>query len=289
MGLDLFQCSPAARAVFERAEAARPGLQGLCFRGTAAALNATVNTQPCLFAVDLACAQALIEAGVSPHGVAGFSLGEIPAVCVAGLLDEDQGFDFVCRRAEAMQACGDRHPGVMFAVVRLSSDEVEALSRQLGAVYPVNYNCPGQTVVACPAETGPALQAAVTNAGGKAIRLAVSGAFHSPLMDEAADALARLVADIDFGEMTIPAYANLTGQPYDDPRALLSQQVNHPVRWQATIERMIADGFDTFVEVGPGRTLSGFIQKIDGDVRVLNVCDAASLDQIVAALEVAHV
>jgi [acyl-carrier-protein] S-malonyltransferase len=319
MGQDICATSSAAAAVFASAETARPGITALCFEGPAERLNQTVNTQPCLYVDDLACAKALIEAGIKPEGVAGFSLGEAVACALAGVMTEQQAFEFVCRRAEAMQACTEKYPGTMFAVVRLGSDQVDAVAAEVGSVWPVNYNCPGQIVVACDEAVADALQKQVSAAGGRAIRLTVGGAFHSPLMDEAVAPLSQWLAGQAFGQATMPLYANATARRYgdagreqgllavhaevkeavdplreehgdaesNDPASLLSRQVNHPVRWQQTIENMVADGFDTFVEVGPGKTLTGFIRKINSEVRALNVSDAESLRATVE--ELSHV
>lgn len=314
MGQELYHSSPAARAIYDWAEQRRPGLTELCFEGPPEQLNATVNTQPCLFVTDLACALALEEAcshQVNPgldapsslcgpdrlisltpmaagnetavpalaEGAAGFSLGEIAAGCYAGLVGLEQGFDFVCQRAAAMQRCGEERSGVMYAVIGLDAAAVESIAHTTGEVYPVNYNCPGQIVVSCSAEAGPALVEAVAAAHGRALKLPVSGAFHSPLMDPAAEILAPVVDQMTWHEPRIRLYANLTGGLYGDPTVLLSRQVNHPVRWQQTIETMITDGFDRFVEVGPGKALSGFIRKIDPSVTTTGVRDLASLAQ----------
>jgi [acyl-carrier-protein] S-malonyltransferase len=176
-----------------------------------------------------------------------------------------------------MHACGQENPGAMYAVLRLPAAQVEEIAASLGQAYPVNYNCPGQIVVACVDQIGPQLSEAVNAAGGKALRLPVSGGFHSPLMDEAVPPLEDFLATMSFAKPTMPLYSNVTAQVYDDPRTALSQQVNHPVLWQQTIENMIDDGFDTFVEVGPGKTLSGFISKTNAGVRVLAVHDSSSL------------
>ena len=277
MGLDLYNHSPAAKAVFDAAAAVWPDVTRLCFEGPAEDLNITINTQPCLLVVDLACAAAAQEAGITPDGTAGFSLGEIAAVSLAGLMDFEQAFSFVRVRASAMHECGQTRPGTMLAVMGLEPGQVEAVAAGLGGVYPVNYNCPGQIVVACAPDRAPAVREAVVAAGGKALPLAVSGAFHSPLMDPAAAQLTTYLASQTLGEMNLPVYANATGNVYDDPRSLLSRQVNHPVLWQRTIERMIADGFDTFVELGPGKTLAGFITRTDSSVTVANLRDTESL------------
>jgi len=275
MGRDLYEAFPAAKAAMDLLPR---HLQEIMFDGPAQELNMTANTQPCLFAMDLACARLLNENGVFANAVAGFSLGEIPALAYSGIMTEEEAFDFVCLRGAAMQACGEKHNGTMFAVLKLPVDEVETVCNIVTDAYPVNYNCPGQTVVACGLGSADALVLGVTKIGGKAIPLAVSGAFHSPFMEEAAEKIESYLLGKTFGQMKVPLYSNVTAQIYSDPKTLPALQVKRPVLWQKTIENMIADGIDTFIEVGPGKTLSGFIKKISGDVKTLNVCDVSSLE-----------
>jgi [acyl-carrier-protein] S-malonyltransferase len=284
MGLDLYNTSPAARAVFDTADAAWPGLKQLCFEGPAEQLHQTLNTQPCLFTADLACARALEEAGVVAQGAAGFSLGEIPAACFTQVMSVEEGFALVQHRARAMHQGAAEHPGLMYAVLKLPASQVEQICRDIGPVYPVNYNCPSQTVVACAERASAALIEAVKEAGGKTVLLKVSGAFHSPWMDQAAQSVAEFLVGLDVQAPAIPLYANVTGTVYTDPRALIAAQVNHPVLWQRTIENMIADGFDTFIEVGPGKTLSSFIERIDPSVRQSRVSDSQTLASTIEML-----
>jgi len=284
MGRELYGHSPAARRVFDDGEKAMPGVRGLCFEGPADQLMKTINAQPCLFLTGLACAAALSERGVIASGAAGFSLGEVPAVCFVGIMAFDQAFAFVRKRAEAMRLCAEQNPGEMYAVLRLSAEDVEAVCVKLDRAWPVNYNSPGQTVVACAADASEALKKAVAEAGGRAVKLAVSGAFHSPFMERAAADLSGYLAAESFAVPKIPLYANLTGKPYGDAKALLTAQINSPVRWQAAVENMISDGFDTFVEVGPGATLAGLIAKISKEARVFSVNDVKTLDAATEAL-----
>jgi len=285
MGRELYDHSAAARRIFERGEAAAPGILRCCFEGPSEILNETIHTQPCLFLTDLACAAALAEEGLTADGAAGFSLGELPAVCFAGMMSFQAAFELVRERAAAMQDCAKRNPGEMFAVLRLSAAEVESVCAGLQRAYPVNYNSPEQTVVACGSEAAEALKKAVAERGGKALKLAVSGAFHCPLMAEAAHVLAGRLAASSFAPARIPVYANLTGEPYgQDPAELLSKQVIHPVLWQSTITNMIADGFDTFIEVGTGKVLSGLMSKIDPQARVFQVSDQQGLQKTKAAV-----
>jgi len=208
----------------------------------------------------------------------------VAAACFSGLISQDDALAFVSQRARAMDDCGRATPGTMFAVVGLGRAEVESAAATVEQAYPVNYNCPGQIAVACALESADALKQAVAQAGGKAVRLAVSAAFHTPMMDPAAANLAKAIKQMRFLAPQMPLYANLTAAPYGNAPMLLSQQVNHPVRWHDSIEAMVADGFDRFVEVGPGTTLSGFIRRIDPNVKTMNVSDSASLAQTLEAL-----
>ncbi len=286
MGRELCEASPAARAAFDRAEELRPGLKKLCFEGPAEELNVTINTQPCLFAMDYACAQAVVEAGIEPDCCAGFSLGEVAAAGFAGAMDFDTAFRFVLSRAEAMQACSEKVRGAMGAVLRLTPEQVEDICKNFpGQAFPVNYNCPGQTVVSCAEEVYDELAAKVAEAKGRIMRLKVSGAFHTPWMADATVALAEILAKQPLNPTRIPLYANVNAQPYGaDAAELLAKQASNPVRWQATIEHMIADGVDAFVEVGAGKTLSGLIRKTSADVRVFNVEKPEDIDKLKGAL-----
>ena len=285
MGQSLAQCSPAAKAVFGLADSLRPGTSAQCFSGTAEELSITKNTQPCLYCVDLAAAKALEERGVRPDFAAGFSLGEAAAVTFAGILSEQAGFDFVCRRAEAMDAAAQRNPGSMIAVLKLSNEAVEALCKEFTQVWPVNYNCPGQLVAAGEKAQLAAFGQKVKEAGGRAAPLAVSGGFHSPFMEDAARELDGFLAGAKFRPGRLPVYANFTARPYgDDPRSLLVAQVKSPVRWQETVEALAGEGVDTFFECGPGKTLCGLIKKTVRTARVFQVQDQETLEAALAAL-----
>ena len=283
MGQSLCEASPAAKAVFDAADKLRPGTSEQCFTGTAEELSITKNTQPCLYCVDLAAAKALEEAGVTPDYVAGFSLGEIAALSFAGVFSEEQGFDFVCKRAEAMQKAGEENPGAMAAVLKLKNEQVEELCAGFEKVWPVNYNCPGQLVCAGEKSQIEAFCGKVAEAGGKAVPLAVSGGFHSPFMESASQTLREVLEPMELSEARVPVYANYTAQPYDgSAKELLTQQVKNPVRWQETVERLVELGVDTFIECGPGKTLCGLIRKTAKGVKTLNVQDGETLQ---AALE----
>lgn len=290
MGKSLYEASVAARKVFDTAEAIRPGTKQQCFEGALEEISVTKNTQPCLFCVDLAAAEALKEAGIQPDMVAGFSLGEVAAVTFAGVFTQAEGFSLVTKRGKFMQAAAEKVDSAMAAVLKLDNSKVEELCAAHPGVYPVNYNCPGQLVVA---GLKPALAefiADVTASGGRAVPLNVSGGFHSPFMAEAAEKLGEILAQTDTREPAIPVYANYTAEPYsaEDAKNLLEKQVMNPVRWQQTVEKMIEAGVDTFVEVGAGKTLCGLIKKTNRSVKAFNVENAETLAAAVEMLRTAE-
>ncbi len=268
MGRDLFENYPAAKDVFDMCDRIRPGTSSQCFDGTEDELKETKNTQPCLFAMELAAARTLIGKGILPDAVAGFSLGEVVAASVSGLFQDEDGFRLVCRRGELMQRESEKYDTAMAAVVRLSADEVRAVCEKYPDVYPVNFNCPGNITVSGLASQMPAFFADVKAAGGRALPLKVKGAFHSPFMKDAADAFAGEVAAVKTGSLTIPLYSDMTAQPYtDDVVSLLSKQICSPVQWEKLIRNMIDAGIDTFVEIGPGKTRANMIKKMSADVK----------------------
>lgn len=285
MGKEFYEQSAAARQVFDLCESIRPGTLRQCFEGTAQELSQTANTQPCLFAVDLACAVALAEAGIAPQGAAGFSLGEVPAAAFCGRLSYEQAFRLVIRRGEWMQQCAQEHPGGMLAVLRLESAVVEALCAETGDVFPVNYNAPGQIVVSGAHGSLSVLAEKVAAHKGRALPLAVSGAFHTPYMAQASGHMAGELAQLPWQAGHMPLYANLTAQPYPaDGRELLAKQVQSPVRWQQTIENMVADGYTDFIEVGAGKTLTGMMKKIDAQASAYTAENPAKAQEILSAV-----
>ena len=272
MGKELAGKYPAAAYVYEMCDRIRPGTSAQCFGGTDEELRETKNTQPCLFAVELAAAEALYDKGIRPDAAAGFSLGEVAAATAAGIFSREMGFRLVCKRGELMQKEAEKYDTSMAAIVRLTAGQVEEICGRYQEVYPVNFNCPGQTTVSGPASQMPALFADVKTAGGRAIPLKVKGAFHSPFMRGAAEAFAAELKKVEIKKTETILYSNLTGEPYtDNVVELLSRQIASPVQWERLIRNMIADGVDTFIEIGPGRTLTNMVKKIDGQVRAKTV------------------
>ncbi|HCP14765.1 MAG TPA: ACP S-malonyltransferase [Peptococcaceae bacterium] len=286
MGRDLYEGSAAAKAVFDQAEALRPGIIAQCFEGTPAELADTANTQPCLFCVDLAAAYTLQASGIQPNWVAGFSLGEIAALTFAGVFDFAEGFRFVCQRAALMKAASEKNPSAMLAVLKLSGSQVEDVCRAFEAAYPVNYNSQEQTVVAISKEKQPEFSQAIQAAGGKALLLPVSGGFHSPFMNEVHAGLVQALEPLQLKEPVMPVYSNLNAEPYGQRiKETIADQVNHPVYWQRSIEAMTAAGTKIFVEVGAGKTLTGLIRKIVPEAKALNVEDMQGVTAVQALFD----
>jgi len=285
MGKSLYDGSPAAKSLMDEFERIRPGTLAQCFDGTEEELKDTRNTQPCIFAVSLAAAAALGEHGISPSALAGFSFGEVTALTFGGVFSASDGFSLVIRRGELMAKAAADTPSAMAAIMKLSAPQVEMLAANFAKVYPVNYNCPGQTVVAGDVEELAAFQAAVKEAGGRAIPLKVGGGFHSPYMKPASLSLKEALSEFELGTFRYPIYANLTAQAYgEDIAQTLSKQMVSPVQWQKTVENMAADGISAFVEVGPGKTLKSLIEKCTDQAVAYHVEDMDSLHETIRAL-----
>ncbi|MBC3889828.1 acyltransferase domain-containing protein [Acetobacterium paludosum] len=267
MGKSLYEQSPAAKKVFDQIESLRVGTLKQCFEGPLEELNKTCNTQPCIFAVELAALEALRAIGVAIQGLAGFSLGEVTGLVAADMLSLEDGLKFVKKRGQAMEQAAGKTDAAMVVVLRRNNTQVEALCSEFSQCYPVNYNCPGQLVVSLLKCDVAAFVKRVKDSGGRAIPLSLPGGFHSPFMTYATKILEKDIFELTFSKGFIPLYSNVDATPYpESPLAIRSNilyQINHPVQWEKTIRRMIDDGFTTFIECGPGTTLGGFIKKIN--------------------------
>jgi [acyl-carrier-protein] S-malonyltransferase len=292
MGAELAQHSPAARAVYTLADQALGwSVSELCFAGPEALLTATENTQPALVATSLAVLAALagdIEQ-IVPYtrqyavAVAGHSLGEYSALVAAGSLTATAAIQLVRQRGVLMAAATS---GGMAAVIGLDDDTIDLICRSVStpdaAVVVANYNSPGQTVISGAVSALEAAGEALKAAGAKrVIPLKVSAAFHSPLMHDAAQALAAHVARTTIMAPVIPVISNITAQPLTTPAAIASElpaQVESAVRWVSTIQYLVADGVTHFVEIGAGNVLSGLIKRIAPDAVTTTITDVASLN-----------
>lgn len=283
MGRELVEELPAALALFDRAgEILGYDLRAVCLNGPADALEATKVSQPAIFVASLAALEGLKASDpdvvASCEGAAGLSLGEYTALVFAGALDFEAGLKVVQRRGEAMQAAAQATPGGMSSVLGLDESAIDELCRRIapvGRLWKANLLGPGNIVVSGEAAALAAVEPIATELGAsRVIPLAVAGAFHSPLMRPADEELAQALDRSAIGPPRIPVYANVDAQPHtepDDLRRTLVAQVVEGVRWEDSIRRMMADGFDTFFEIGPGRVLTGLLRRIDRKVPCTSV------------------
>lgn len=281
MGKSFYDMGGEAKRLYDECETIRPGTMAQSFSGSDEELKKTSNTQPCLYLVELAAALSLNERGIFADGVAGFSLGEIAALSYAKAYTLKDGFRIVTKRGELMNDSAGKADTAMCAVLKLDSEIIEKAAAECEKLYAVNFNCPGQTVVSGLKSSMDGFCEKIKDLGGKCIPLAVSAAFHSPFMEDAAEKFADALKGFDITPPQIPVYANLTAQPYgDDVCSTLYNQMKSPVMWHKTIENMINDGYTDFIEVGAGKTLCGLIKKISKDVNVYSVEDESSLKAV---------
>ena len=274
---DLYEAESAVREVFDLADTVLGRcISRICFKGTQEELNLTHNTQPCMLAGDLAAAMVLKAYGIQADSVAGFSLGEYAALAYAGAISMEDVFRIIQIRADAMQDAVGPGEGAMAAFVGASSEQVETICNKVtkGYVVAANYNSPVQTVVSGSAVGVDEACTLAESIGLHCVKLAVSAPFHCALMEPAARRLENEFKKIIFNNPSIPVYMNVDGKPitYSAIVAdLLVKQAMSPVRWVQTLENMQADGIDTFIECGAGKTLSGLVKKTLKGVRILRV------------------
>lgn len=285
---DVYVASTEARGVFEEANSILGlDLTRLCHEGPADRLDATDMSQPAIFVTSVAVWRALeaqgIAAELAPSAMAGLSLGEYSALHLAGWLTFKDALTLVARRGKLMQAAAEASSGGMVSIMGLDDEQTLRLCEEAAGgevLAPANYNCPGQIVIS---GTKAACERAVNIAekhGGRAVALNVAGAFHSALMGPAVDGLTEALQSARITTGRIPVVANVSAGYHGDPdsvRASLREQVAKPIRWQASIERLIAEGYDRFAEVGPGRVLTGLMRKINRTVKAVNYSTAAAL------------
>ncbi len=287
MGQNLCAHSEAARTTFEQAdEYLGEKISTLCFYGPEDALRQTIHTQPALYVTSAAVLAALRERGAAaPEAVAGHSVGEYAALYAAGVFDFETGLKLVSRRAQEMHRAGLSQPGAMAAVLGLTAAQVTGIcmdAQDAGPVSAANFNGGGQVVISGSPE-GVAKASELAKAAGakRVLPLSVSGAFHSSLMAPATEAMEYALRDAAVRAASIPIVANLTADyetTPDEIRANLAAQIDHPVRWEETILRLVSDGFDTFVEIGSGTVLVGLMKRIAPDVQAVSIGDMAAVE-----------
>ena len=291
MGKDLYDNFPSAKKVFEDAsEALGFDIADMIFNGDEKTLQITENTQPCIVTMSIAALAAAKEKGICADAAMGLSLGEYSAHVCAGTLDFCEAVKLVKKRGKFMQEEVAEGVGAMAAIIGLNEESVYDLCNKvshLGVCTPANLNCPGQIVVSGHKEAVDELCTLAKEKGAKrALPLAVSAPFHCELLTGAGEKLAEEMKDIKLGQMQIPVVTNVTADyvNIDEVKSILQKQVSSSVLWQKSMEKLIAEGYDTFIEIGPGKALSGFAKKISSDIKVLNIEDVASLNKTLEEL-----
>lgn len=288
MGKDFYEQSETARKVIDKAtELLDIDMKALCFEENEK-LDQTEYTQAALVTVCLAMEHVLRERGLKADVTAGLSLGEYCAIASAGGMTTEDAITTVRKRGILMQNAVPGGKGSMAAVLGLTGEAIEKVVDEIDGVTIANYNCPGQIVITGWKESVEKASEALKEAGAKRVLpLNVSGPFHSPMLEEAGKELGQVLENVELSPLEIPYVTNVTAEYVTDiseTKALLAQQVASSVRWQQSVENMIADGVDTFVEIGPGKTLAGFMRKISRDVKVYNVGTWEDVDKVVSEL-----
>jgi len=294
MGKDISAASPAARAIFDRANTILGyDLASICFDGPADQLNGTDISQPAIFVMSIAMWEAMKVAGIAdelaPQSMAGLSLGEYSALHAAGWIDFEDALRLVAQRGRLMQSAAESTSGGMVSIMGLDEEKVTLLcaeAAQADVLAPANFNCPGQIVISGSKSACDRAATLAEKFGCRAIPLIVAGAFHSALMEPAVQGLKTALEAAKIKFSRIGVVSNVSADYHADPntvRGLLREQVAKPIRWQASIERLIADGYDRFAEVGPGRVLTGLMKKINRSVKALNYSTAAEVSKAAVA------
>lgn len=288
MGADFYKNSEIARTIYDQAEKVLGlDLKNICFEENDR-INLTEYTQPAMVTTCLAMTRVLMAQGIQPDITAGLSLGEYAAVAVTGALSDLEAIRLVRKRGLLMQNAVPAGEGAMCAVLGMSAEAVLGVLEQVENVTIANYNCPGQIVITGKKEAVEQAAVLLKEAGARrTVMLKVSGPFHSPMMVPAGMALHDEIEKVTFGEMDIPYVANVTAEKIEDASLigeLFCKGVSSSVKWQQSVETMILDGVDTFVEIGPGKTLAGFMKKIDREVNIYNVSSWEDIEKVKGAL-----
>ena len=292
MGKDFYEQSQRAAEIYDAAskrlkEEMEIDIRTLCFDENDK-LDQTAYTQAALVTTCLAMARTLEEKGVRADVTAGLSLGEYCAIAVAGGMSDLDAVWAVRKRGVLMEEAVPTGVGAMAAVLGLSAEQIEKVTEEIKGVTVANYNCPGQVVITGETDSVDAAKEKLLECGAKRVLpLNVSGPFHSPMLKEAGEKLSEVLDQIHFHELELPYVTNVTAEPITDickTKELLKEQVAASVRWQQSMERMIEDGVDTFIEIGPGKTLAGFLKKINRTVTVMNISCLEDVDKVASAV-----
>lgn len=288
MGQDFYEQTEIGRQVFEEASSLLGfSMADLCFQENER-LDVTEYTQAAMVTVSIAMMKVLEEKGIKPDAAAGLSLGEYAALVAAGVISEKDAITTVRQRGILMQEAVPQGIGAMAAVLALDPETIEKVISSIPDVWIANYNCPGQTVISGKKEAVETACIQLKEAGAKrTVMLNVSGPFHSGMLKEAGEKLSKVLEDVGVSTPKIPYVANVTAEFVRDEamvKPLLKEQVSSSVRWQQSVETMIREGIDAFIEIGPGKTLAGFMKKINRTVKVLNIEKLEDVENVLEAL-----
>lgn len=288
MGKDFYEQSELAKAIYDKAsEILQMDMKALCFEENEY-LDQTEYTQAAMVTTGLAMTRVLREKGIRPDVTAGLSLGEYCAICAAGGMKEEDAIRLVRTRGILMQNTVPKGEGAMAAILGMEAEEIQEILKTLKDVTIANDNCPGQIVITGKTKAVEQAMDALKAAGAKrTVLLNVSGPFHSLMLEPAGEALAREMEDMVFQRLQIPYVTNVTADYVTDiaeTKPLLEKQVSAPVRWRESMEQMIAHGVTTFIEIGPGKTLNGFLRKINRNVKVYNVGTWEEMEKVIGEL-----
>lgn len=292
MGKELYDNFPCAKEVFDKAdEALGIKISDICFNEDER-LNETEYTQPAILTMSVAALKVALEKGLKADFVAGLSLGEYSAHVASGSFDFEDAVKLVRKRGRFMTEAVPLGEGGMCAVLNLEEEKIQQACdevKDIGRCYIANYNCPGQIAIAGDKAAVEKAAEKVKELGArKAVMLNVSGPFHTPLLESASVKLNKELLQIDIKDMAVPVITNLNAKPVpskDDIIPILTKQVMSPVRWEQTVRYLLEQGVDTFIEIGPGKTLSSFVKKVDKNVAVYNIEDMASLEKTCGGME----
>ena len=289
MGADFYENNESAAKIYDKAsEILGLDMKQLCFEENDK-LDMTEYTQAALVKTCLAMTQVVIEKGLVPDITAGLSLGEYAAIAVAGGMSYEDAIKTVRARGILMQNTVPAGVGAMSAILGLTGEVIEDVIKDIEGVTIANYNCPGQIVITGLVEAVQQANEKLKEAGAKrTVLLNVSGPFHSPLLEEAGDELKKVLDTVKFEELKMPYVTNVNAKEVSDineTKELLAKQVSSSVRWQQSMENMLENGVDTFVEIGPGRTLAGFMKKINKDAKVYNIAKLDDVDTVVNTIK----
>lgn len=283
MGKDIAEAFPNAAKLYDTAsDILGRDMRTVCFDMPDNELSKTINAQPAIMLTSLVCISAAIEKGYKFGGVSGHSLGEYAALVVSGMVSPEDGFRLIKARSEAMEAAASEHKGAMAAVMKIAPEKVEEIcSQAVNYAVPVNYNSPQQTVIAGTPEGIDEVTEKFAEIKARVIPLNVAGAFHSKLMQSAADKFYEAAKNVAFKSPDVKFYSNVTGgelTDFSDMPSLLAKHIVSPVRFTSELAAMQADGADTFVEFGPGKTLTGLVKKTLTGVTALNIENLVNLE-----------